>query len=86
MQERERASFDERQLWVNYWLVQVWDLLGLYFTCAEPGDDVLALGAQFDPANVLDANRAAVACRLEDDFLELLGFRQPAEGSERGLE
>ena len=39
MQECERASFDARQLWVNYWLVQVWDLLGLYFCCKDPIED-----------------------------------------------
>ncbi len=40
-QQRERAQFDEARLWINYRLLQVWDLLGLYFCCAEPCEDHL---------------------------------------------
>ena len=35
------ASFSEQELWVNYWLMQVWDLIGLYFCCREPVDDYI---------------------------------------------
>jgi len=38
-QERERASWDANPLWTNYRLMQVWDLLGLYFCCHEPQED-----------------------------------------------
>ena len=38
-QERERSSWDAKQLWTNYRLMQVWDLLGLYFCCQEPYED-----------------------------------------------
>lgn len=40
-QERERKSFDPAQLWTNYRLLQVWDLLGLYFCCADPVEDFI---------------------------------------------
>ena len=38
-QEQERASWDSGALWTNYRLMQVWDLLGLYFCCQDPYDD-----------------------------------------------
>ena len=38
-QEALRARFGEAGVWTNYHLLQVWDLLGLYFGCAEPGED-----------------------------------------------
>ena len=38
-QQRERAGLDDRGVWTNYRLMQVWDLLGLYFCCQEPYDD-----------------------------------------------
>lgn len=31
-------SLDEDEVWTNYRLQQVWDLLGLYFCCQEPYD------------------------------------------------
>ncbi len=40
-QKRERASFDETEIWTNYRLLQVWDLLGLYFCCADPVEDYI---------------------------------------------
>jgi len=40
-QERERAAFDAGEVWTNYRLLQVWDLLGLYFTCQEPYEDYI---------------------------------------------
>jgi hypothetical protein len=38
-QERERKAFDVEELWTNFRLFEVWDLLGLYFCCADPCDD-----------------------------------------------
>jgi len=40
-QERERKAFDAQEVWTNYRLLQVWDLLGLYFCCAEPCVDYI---------------------------------------------
>jgi len=39
VQERERSAWDPEQVWINYRLLQVWDLLGLYFCCQEPYED-----------------------------------------------
>jgi hypothetical protein len=38
-QERERALHDPDNVWTNYHLLQVWDLLGLYFCCQAPYDE-----------------------------------------------
>ncbi len=38
-QQRQRAELDETKVWTSYRLLQVWDLLGLYFCCQEPYDD-----------------------------------------------
>ena len=38
-QEQQRARLDAKNLWTNYRLMQVWDLLGLYFCCQEPYED-----------------------------------------------
>ena len=38
-QERQRATTDAKGVWTNYRLMQVWDLLGLYFCCQEPYPD-----------------------------------------------
>jgi len=38
-QERERALLDQDTVWTNYRLMQVWDLLGLYFCCQDPYED-----------------------------------------------
>ena len=38
-QEKQRATLDAKGVWTNYRLMQVWDLLGLYFCCQEPYDD-----------------------------------------------
>jgi hypothetical protein len=38
-QEEEQRRLDPAQVRINYRLLQVWDLLGLYFCCADPGDD-----------------------------------------------
>lgn len=38
-QEEERKRFDATEVWTNYRLLQVWDLLGLYFCCQDPIED-----------------------------------------------
>ena len=38
-QELERSSFNMDELWTNYRLMQIWDLLGLYFCCQDPNED-----------------------------------------------
>jgi hypothetical protein len=38
IQARQRAGLDEAQVWTNYRLLQVCDLLGLYFSCQEPDE------------------------------------------------
>ena len=40
-QERQRASLDAKGVWTNYRLMQVWDLLGLYFCCQDPYEDYI---------------------------------------------
>jgi hypothetical protein len=37
-----RRNFGEDQVWTNYHLMQIWDLLGLYFSCQDPYPDVIA--------------------------------------------
>jgi len=36
VQEQERVAIGGDTIWTNYRLLQVWDLLGLYFTVGEP--------------------------------------------------
>jgi hypothetical protein len=38
-QEEQQRTLEPTQVWTNYRLLQVWDLLGLYFCCADPTDD-----------------------------------------------
>jgi hypothetical protein len=38
-QEKLRATLDAKGVRTNYRLMQVWDLLGLYFCCQEPYED-----------------------------------------------
>jgi hypothetical protein len=40
-QRDEEKSFDAVELRTNYHLLQVWDLLGLYFCCQDPYDDYI---------------------------------------------
>src|SRR5579884_680131 len=40
-QEEGRQVVGKDTLWRNYRLLQVWDLLGLYFCCQEPYDDFI---------------------------------------------
>lgn len=60
-QEHEKAAFDQRQLWSNYRLLQVWDLLGLYFSCQEPYDDYI----EPVPVTYRDDNSAGVRLALK---------------------
>ncbi len=40
-QQQQRATLNETNVWTNYRLMQVWDLLGLYFCCQKPCDDYI---------------------------------------------
>ena len=40
-QDAERKALGAEQVWTNYRLLQVWDLLGLYFCCQDPYDDFI---------------------------------------------
>ena len=40
-QEQQQRTLDPAQVWTNYRMLQVWDLLGLYFCCAEPVNDYI---------------------------------------------
>jgi hypothetical protein len=40
-QEQAQQQLEPDEVWTNYHLLQVWDLLGLYFTCEEPVDDYI---------------------------------------------
>ncbi len=40
-QAQGRAARDEAEVWTNYHLMQVWDLLGLYFCCQDPYEDYI---------------------------------------------
>lgn len=40
-QQRTREAFDRDQLSTNYRLMQIWDLLGLYFCCQDPYEDYI---------------------------------------------
>jgi hypothetical protein len=38
-QKNERAAIGEETIWINYHLLQIWDLLGLYFCCQDPYEE-----------------------------------------------
>jgi len=40
-QEQARIAWDQRQLDVNYRLMQIWDLLALYLCCEEPYEEYI---------------------------------------------
>jgi Protein of unknown function (DUF3891) len=40
-QEAQKKSVDPNELRINYRLMQVWDLLGLYFCCQDVGEDFI---------------------------------------------
>jgi uncharacterized protein DUF3891 len=40
-QEKVRTSWDQRQLDVNYRLMQIWDFLALYFCCEDPYEEYI---------------------------------------------
>jgi len=40
-QAEVRKELEPQRLWTNYRLMQVWDLLGLYFCCRKPVEDVI---------------------------------------------
>jgi hypothetical protein len=52
-QEQQRASLGDKSVWGNYRLMQVWDLLGLYFCCQDPYPDFI------DPVPAIDSGDGA---------------------------
>jgi hypothetical protein len=60
-QKRERARHDEAEVWVNYRLMQVWDLLGLYFCCQDPYEDYV----EPVPTSYADADGAGVRMAMK---------------------
>ena len=58
-QENERKSYDSGKVWINYQLMQVWDLLGLYFCCQEPSEDYI----ESVPVDYSPKNRVRLAMR-----------------------
>jgi hypothetical protein len=38
LQEQQRKTLDDAEVWTNYRMLQVWDLLGLYFSCHDPDE------------------------------------------------
>jgi hypothetical protein len=40
-QQQAQKEIDPQELWTNYRLLQVWDLLGLYFCCQDPYEDYI---------------------------------------------
>jgi hypothetical protein len=42
LQDVERQKRDAAEVWTNYRLLQVWDLLGLYFSCHDPDELYIA--------------------------------------------
>ncbi|HZP41864.1 MAG TPA: DUF3891 family protein [Candidatus Binatia bacterium] len=57
-QARAREGLDADAVWTNYRLMQVWDLLGLYFCCQEPSDD------RIEPVPVRYGGKDAPGVRL----------------------
>lgn len=55
-----RHGWDEAQLWTNYRLLQVWDLMSLYFACQEPYEYAI----EPVPASYADAAGAGVRLAL----------------------
>jgi Protein of unknown function (DUF3891) len=40
-QEQQQRTLDQAQVWTNYRMLQVWDLLGLYFCCQDPAEEAI---------------------------------------------
>jgi len=56
-QETERQNRDAAEVWTNYRLLQVWDLLGLYFCCQEPCEDRIEPVPQAQSASMTEGVR-----------------------------
>jgi len=61
-QDQERRSLgQDTQIWTNYCLLQVWDLLGLYFCCQEPYDNYI----EPVPISYAEATKGSVCLKME---------------------
>jgi hypothetical protein len=59
-QKESGKAFDTPALRVNFHLLQVWDLLGLFFGCQEPGED------RIEPVPTGYANSAPVSLSMKN--------------------
>jgi Protein of unknown function (DUF3891) len=69
-QRRERSWHDETEVWTNYRLLQIWDLLGLYFCARERREDFVEpvpTGYGADGAGTRLAMKPAGECRVAFD-------------------
>lgn len=60
-QEHEREGLPQEGVWTNYRLLQVWDLLGLYFCCQEPYED------RIEPVPLSANGEATTRMRMQPD-------------------
>ena len=70
-QERQRATLDAKGVGTNYRLMQVWDLLGLYFGCQPPYDDHI----EAVPTSYADADGEGVRLHLSPVGPDRVEFR-----------
>lgn len=59
-QEQQRKTLDEAEVWTNYRLLQVWDLLGLYFSCHDPDEFYITPVPQAYSASRTDGVRLTI--------------------------
>jgi hypothetical protein len=59
-QKEQRRDLDEAEVWTNYRLLQVWDLLGLYFSCHDPDELYITPVPQAYNASPTDGIRLTV--------------------------
>jgi hypothetical protein len=58
-QERERKAWDRDQLEMNYRLMQIWDLLALYFCCEDPYEE------HIEPVPTSYSEKAGVTIKIK---------------------
>jgi hypothetical protein len=70
-QERQRATLDTKGVAINYRLMQVWDLLGLYFCCQAPYEDHI----EAVPTSYADADGEGVRLSMKPAGPNRVEFR-----------
>jgi hypothetical protein len=58
-QERDRRPWNSKQLWINYRLMQVWDILSLYFCCADSSEE------QIEPVPVNYSDKSGILMTIK---------------------